>query len=67
MIACKMGTQRYTLVDNICVYDENAQQLYVLTEARFLHNEEGVKDKFHPDDMDLMWRRLSRMKAQSSN
>jgi two-component sensor histidine kinase len=53
-----MGTWRYTIADNICVYDENAQRLYGLTEARFLHDEEGVKAKFHPDDMDLMWSRV---------
>src|SRR5690348_15474612 len=38
MIASKMGTWRYTMADNICVYDDNAQQLYGLTEARFLHD-----------------------------
>ena len=55
MTASKMGTWRYTLADNICIYDENAQQLYGLTEARFLHDELGVKAKFHPDDMAPMW------------
>ena len=55
MTASLMGTWRYTLADNICLYDENAQRLYGLTEARFLHDEEGVKAKFHPDDMDPMW------------
>ena len=60
MIASRMGTWRYTLADNICVYDDNAQQLYGLTEARFLHDEEGVKAKFHPDDMDLMWQRVAK-------
>jgi len=60
MAASKMGTWRYTIADNICVYDENAQRLYGLTEARFLHDEEGVKDKFHPDDMDLMWSRVAK-------
>src|SRR5262249_29789029 len=58
MTASKMGTWRYTLADNICVYDENAQRLYGLNEARFLHDEEGVKAKFHPDDMDLIWERV---------
>jgi two-component sensor histidine kinase/PAS domain-containing protein len=55
MTASRMGTWRYTIADNICVYDENAQRLYGLTEARFLHDAEGVKAKFHPDDMDQMW------------
>jgi two-component sensor histidine kinase len=55
MTASKMGTWRYTLADNICIYDEKAQQLYGLTEARFLHDEHGVKAKFHPDDMARMW------------
>jgi len=60
MTASNMGTWRYTLADNVCVYDENAQRLYGLTEAGFLHNEEGVKSKFHPDDLELMWSRVSR-------
>ena len=60
MIASDMGTWRYTLADNICVYDENAQRLYGLTEARFLHDEEGVKAKFHPDDLELMWSRVAK-------
>ena len=60
MVASDMGTWRYTLADNVCVYDENAQRLYGLTEARFLHDEKGVKDKFHPDDMDLMWSRVAK-------
>lgn len=60
MAASKMGTWRYTIADNICIYDENAQALYGLTEARFLHDEEGVKDKFHPDDMELMWARVAK-------
>jgi two-component sensor histidine kinase/PAS domain-containing protein len=60
LIASKMGTWRYTLADNICVYDENAQRLYGLTEPRFLHDEKGVKAKFHPDDMDRMWRRVAK-------
>jgi two-component sensor histidine kinase len=60
MTASHMGTWRYTFADNICVYDENAQCLYGLTEARFLHDEEGVKSKIHPDDVALMWSGLAR-------
>ena len=60
MMASQMGTWRYTFADNICVYDENAQRLYGLTEARFLHNEEGAKAKFHPDDLELMWSRVAK-------
>jgi two-component sensor histidine kinase/PAS domain-containing protein len=60
MLASDMGTWRYTLADNICVYDENAQRLYGLTEGRFLHDEQGVKDKFHPDDLELMWARVAK-------
>lgn len=60
MTASKMGTWRYTMADNICVYDDNAQRLYGLTEPRFLHDEEGVKQKFHPGDMDLMWSRVAK-------
>lgn len=59
MTASQMGTWRYSLADNVCVYDENAQQLYGLTDARFLHDEEGVKAKFHPDDLPLMWSRVA--------
>lgn len=59
MIASQMGTWRYTLADNICLYDENAQRLYGLTEAAFLHDDEGVKAKFHPDDMEVMWARVA--------
>ncbi len=59
MTASKMGTWRYTLADNICVYDENAQGLYGLNEARFLHDQEGVTSKFHPDDLPLMWSRVA--------
>ena len=60
MVASDMGTWRYTMADNICVYDENAQRLYGLTEARFLHDEGGVKAKFHPDDLELMWTRVAK-------
>ena len=59
MTASQMGTWRYTIVNNICIYDDNAQALYGLSEARFLHDEEGVKRKFHPDDMDTMWTRVA--------
>jgi two-component sensor histidine kinase/PAS domain-containing protein len=59
MAASRMGTWRYTLVDNVCVYDENAQRLYGLTEARFVHDQEGVKAKFHPDDLEHMWTRVA--------
>lgn len=60
MTASQTGTWRYTLADNVCVYDENAQRLYGLTEARFLHDEAGVKIKFHPEDMELMWSRVGK-------
>jgi two-component sensor histidine kinase/PAS domain-containing protein len=60
MVASQMGTWRYTLADNVCVYDENAQRLYGLTEARFLHDEQGVKSKFHPDDLERMWSRVTK-------
>jgi PAS domain-containing protein len=60
MLASKMGTWRYTLADNVCIYDENAQRLYGLTDARFLHDEEGVKSKFHPEDLELMWARVAK-------
>jgi two-component sensor histidine kinase len=59
MTASQMGSWRYTLADNVCIYDDNAQRLYGLLEARFLHDEEGVKAKFHPDDLELMWSRVA--------
>jgi len=59
MVASRMGTWRYILADNICVYDDNAQQLYGLSEARFLHDAAGVAAKFHPEDMDAMWARVA--------
>jgi two-component sensor histidine kinase/PAS domain-containing protein len=60
MVASDMGTWRYTLADNICVYDTNAQRLYGLREARFLHDVVAVREKFHPDDLDLMWSRVAK-------
>jgi PAS domain S-box-containing protein len=63
LVASKMGTWRYTFADNICVYDENAQQLYGLTQARFLHDENGVKAKIHPDDISRMWERVAKALA----
>jgi two-component sensor histidine kinase len=60
MTASDMGTWRYTMADNICLYDANAQRLYGLEDGRFLHDEDGVKDKFHPDDMELMWQRVAK-------
>ena len=60
MVASRMGTWRYTMADNICVYDENAQRLYGLTAARFLHDEAGVREKFHPDDIQVMWERVTK-------
>ncbi len=60
MIASDMGTWRYTMADNICVYDDNAQRLYGLTEARFLHYKDGVEAKFHPADRNRMWARLAK-------
>jgi PAS domain S-box-containing protein len=60
MVASKMGTWRYTVADNVCLYDENAQRLYGLTETRFLHDEAGVTAKIHPDDIPLMWERVAK-------
>jgi PAS domain-containing protein len=60
MTASQMGTWCYTIGDNVCMYDENAQRLYGLTEARFLHDEDGVKSKFHADDLELMWERVAK-------
>ena len=60
MLASQMGTWRYTLADNICIYDANAQRLYGLTEARLLHDQDGVTHKFHPDDIGRMWARVTR-------
>ena len=59
MTASSMGTWRYTMADNICVYDDNAQRLYGLTQGDFLHDEAGVQAKFHPDDQAMMWARVA--------
>jgi two-component sensor histidine kinase len=53
--AAQMGSWRYTVADNICIYDARAQKLYGLSDGRFLHDEEGVKRIIHPDDLGLMW------------
>ncbi|HEY1707629.1 MAG TPA: HWE histidine kinase domain-containing protein [Rhizomicrobium sp.] len=63
MVASKMGTWRYTLADNVCRYDRNAQRLYGLTQEEFLHDEEGVKAKFHPDDLERMWAQVAKALA----
>jgi two-component sensor histidine kinase len=63
MVASKMGTWRYTLADNICRYDANAQRLYGLMQSEFLHDEDGVKAKFHPDDLDRMWAQVAKALA----
>jgi len=55
MEAAEMGTWRYTFADNICVYDERSQRLYGLSDGRFLHDPEGVKRVFHPEDLQPMW------------
>ncbi len=34
------------MADNVCIYDENAQELYGLTEASFPHDAAGVEAKF---------------------
>jgi two-component sensor histidine kinase len=60
MSASHMGTWRYTIADNICVYDDNAQALYGLDGPVFLHDENGVKEKFYPDDLEGMWERVQR-------
>lgn len=60
MAASNMGTWRYTLADNVCLYDENAQRLYGLSDSRFLHDEAGVRAKFHPDDVPGMWAKVQR-------
>lgn len=55
MEAAAMGSWRYTVSDNVCMYDERAQKLYGLKDGRFLHDEEGVKRMIHPDDLAMMW------------
>ncbi|MGE4063016.1 MAG: sensor histidine kinase [Rhodospirillaceae bacterium] len=59
MEAAEMGSWRYTVADNICVYDARAQKLYGLTHGRFVHDEEGVKRMIHPDDLDGMWKAVA--------
>ncbi|HEY2595589.1 MAG TPA: PAS domain-containing protein, partial [Chloroflexota bacterium] len=60
MVAAQMGTWRYTIADDVCLFDANAQRLYGLTEARFLHDQAGVQTRFHPDDIELMWARVAK-------
>lgn len=67
MAFAHMGTWRYTLADNICVYDDNAQRLYGLTGARFLHDDAGAKEKFHPDDLAPMWARMAKALAPAGD
>jgi two-component sensor histidine kinase len=67
MVASDMGTWRYTLADNVCMYDENAQRLYGLTEERFLHDDEGVKAKFHPEDLERMWSKVAKALDPAGN
>lgn len=55
MEAAQMGSWRYTVADNICMYDERAQNLYGLTDGRFLHDDAGVKNMIHADDLARMW------------
>ena len=55
LAAADMGTWRYTMSDNICLYDEHAQRLYGLVDGRFLHDEDGVKRMIHRDDQAPMW------------
>jgi two-component sensor histidine kinase/PAS domain-containing protein len=59
MEAAQMGAWRYTLADNICMYDERAQKLYGLADSRFLQDEDGVKRLIHPDDLGMMWTAVS--------
>jgi PAS domain S-box-containing protein len=53
--AAQMGTWIYTFADGVCEYDATARRLYGLSEARFLHDEEGVRRIFHPEDLRRMW------------
>ena len=55
MEAAEMGAWRYTVADNICMYDERATRLYGLSDGRFLHDEAGVKRMIHPGDQARMW------------
>jgi two-component sensor histidine kinase len=55
MEAAEMGAWRYTVHDNICLYDARSQRLYGLTDGRFLHDEDGVNRMIHADDIPGMW------------
>jgi two-component sensor histidine kinase len=55
MEAVRMGAWRYTVADNVCMYDERAQRLYGLTDGRFVHDEQGLKRMVHADDLGLVW------------
>ncbi|MBI5440874.1 MAG: PAS domain-containing protein, partial [Deltaproteobacteria bacterium] len=60
--AAQMGTWVYTFADNFCEYGPTAQQLYGLSEPGFLHDEEGVRRVFHPDDVARMWKAVQAAK-----
>jgi len=60
MEAAEMGSWRYTVADNICLYDERAQRLYGLTDGRFLHDEAGVTRLIHADDIPRMWEAVAK-------
>lgn len=55
-----MGTWVYNLADNICRFDERAQELYNVGEAEYLHDEPGVTRLVHPDDVARMWEAVAR-------
>ncbi len=51
-----MGDWQYTFADSICVLSERAQSLYGLRAPRWVHDEPGVRDVIHEEDIPGMWR-----------
>jgi PAS domain S-box-containing protein len=59
MEAGQMGSWRYTVADNTCMYDARAQKLYGLSHGRVLYDGETIKRMIHPDDVGMMWTAVS--------
>jgi PAS domain S-box-containing protein len=58
--AASMGTWRYHLHDHRWELNEKAQELYGLHSAEVVHDEEGVREVLHPDDIPAMWMAVQR-------
>jgi two-component sensor histidine kinase/PAS domain-containing protein len=55
MEAAGMGAWRYNPQTSMCEFSLRAQELYGVTGPDFLHDEDGVQNLLHPDDVPAMW------------